>query len=309
MDVLANILSLTRTGNSVLSHADLAPPWGLEIGSTVRTAVHVVQRGTCWLRVGRAKPIRLHAGDVVLVPRGTRHELSDAPRTPTEPYERALARMAGRAAPARGRGETTALLCAEYTFETRGPHPMLDALPEVICLPSSVGDDDELAALLKLLMRELSGQRLGSEHVVPRLIDTMLVYIVRRWLETQPKNAGWLGALRDEQVGRALALIHDEPRSRWTVAGLAGRVGQSRAVFARRFVALVGQSPLAYVARWRMTLAAERLRSTDDTAEAIAFAVGYESPTAFGSAFRRQFQLSPGRYRSQCRRADHNAPG
>jgi len=141
------------------------------------------------------------------------------------------------------------------------------------------------------------------------LIDTLLVFIIRRWLDDQPiDGAGWFGALRDPQIGQALALIHAAPHHRWTVAELASRVAKSRAAFARRFVALVGESPLAYVTRWRLNLAAKLLRSTADSVEVIGVSVGYQSPTAFGNAFRRHFALSPGQYRLGARIASDSLP-
>jgi AraC-like DNA-binding protein len=142
-------------------------------------------------------------------------------------------------------------------------------------------------------------RRMGADLVVPRLVDTLLVLVVRRWLEQHPlESAGWLGALRDPKIGHALALIHDAPSYRWTVDGLASKVAMSRAAFARRFVSLVGESPHAYVTRWRMNLAARLLRTTSSSAEQIAAEVGYDSPTAFNGAFRRHLLTSPGRYRN-----------
>src|SRR6187551_212324 len=306
MDVLADVLRASRLGNSILSQSELMAPFGLEVGPDVRAAVHVVQRGTCWLRLGtKGKPRRLGVGDVVLIPRGVRHVLSDAPRSPAEPYERALEKMRTRLArlgSESGRERVT-LLCAEIKFELGDPHPLMSVLPEVIHLARDASEnDDDLQSLCRLLLREAKGGLAGSEIVVPRLIDTLLVFVVRRWLDHQPlKSAGWLGALRDPQVGEALGLIHEAPQYRWTVAELAARVAMSRAVFARRFVALVGEPPLTYVTRWRMNLAAKALRSTEDSVERVAALVGYDSSTAFGNAFRRHLSISPGQYRLKSR--------
>lgn len=243
MDALSTIVDLAQLGRSVIGCAELLPPWGLEVGPDAKAVVHLVQRGVCWLRLARGtEPIRLSPGDAVLVPRGTRHVVSDDIATPGEPYLQAL--------------------------------------------------------LARLLAREARGESVGSELVIPRLIDSLLVALIRSWLDSQPLHSiGWFGALRDPQVGRALGLIHQAPQHRWTVAELATRVGQSRAAFARHFVNLVGEPPMAYVTRWRVNLAAKRLRSTGDSIEAIAEDVGYDSPTAFGKAFRKHFGHTPGRYR------------
>jgi transcriptional regulator GlxA family with amidase domain len=139
--------------------------------------------------------------------------------------------------------------------------------------------------------------------VLPRLIDTLFVYIVRAWLRDQPEGScGWLGALRDPQISKALSLIHERPQEPWTVEALARAVAMSRAAFAKRFAELVGEPPLAYVTRWRMDIAAKLLRESRETVARIAGRVGYVSETAFAKAFRRRRQLAPGAYRYVRRR-------
>jgi AraC-like DNA-binding protein len=307
MDVLADVLRVSALGNAILSRSELRSPFGLGVGVQVRAAIHIVQQGTCWLRLGKRKPIQLGTGDIILVPRGTPHALVDDPRTPVEPFEEALLRQARRSKQ-RGAGAApkAVLVCAEIKFDEAEPHPLMTVLPELIHVPALLAEDDPaLTTVLRVLVREALGERMGAELVVPRLVDTLLVFIVRHWLEEQPaEGAGWLGALRDDQIGRALALIHEAPERKWTVDELASRVALSRATFARRFSALVGESPHAYVARWRMNLAARLLRTTTDSAERIAALVGYDSPTAFGAAFRKHLSVSPGQYRAHSRRPE-----
>jgi AraC-like DNA-binding protein len=302
MDVLSDVLRVSALGNAILNRSELVAPWGLAVGSEVRAAIHIVQRGFCWLRVARRSPVRLGPGDVVLIPKGTAHALLDDPRTSAEPFEQALARVRNRRARRSGAsGEQRAvLICAEIKFDQAEPHPLMNLLPDLIHIPAEVAEGDGgLQTVTRLLAREAMDQRIGGDLVVPRLVDTLLVFVVRRWLEQHPlESAGWLGALRDPKIGRALALIHDAPSYRWTVDGLASKVAMSRAAFARRFVGLVGESPHAYVTRWRMNLAARLLRTTSSSAEQIAAEVGYDSPTAFSGAFRRHLLASPGRYRN-----------
>ncbi len=235
MDVLTDVLRVSALGNALLNRSELVAPWGLEVGVDVRAAIHIVQRGLCWLRVARRAPVRLGPGDVVLVPRGTVHALLDDPRTPAEPFERALKRMQARRA--RGNSarpdQTSVLVCAEIKFDQAEPHPLMDVLPEVIHIPAEAAEGDSgLRAVARLLAREALSEGIGAALVVPRLVDTLLVFVVRRWLEQQPvESAGWLGALRDAEVGGALALIHEQPSHRWTVDELASRVAMSRAAF------------------------------------------------------------------------------
>jgi AraC-like DNA-binding protein len=302
VDVLANVLGATQLANTLLCQSQLAGPWGLEIEAPNKTVVHLVRRGFCWLWIeGDQKPTRLIPGDVVLIGRGLRHTLTDAPDSHAKPWDQALAAMKERLArEPDAAADATILLCAAYEFEQEGQHPLLALLPSLVRLHTDDSDENgQFQSLVRLLLHESSRKLAGSEIVVPRLVDSLFVFIVRTWLESQPIGAaGWFGALRDPQVGRALSLIHESPEQPWTVAGLAKEVGLSRAAFSRRFGELVGEPPLKYLTRWRMSLAARILKTTGESVDAIATQVGYDSSTAFGKAFHRHLRVSPGRYRS-----------
>ncbi|RKH12982.1 AraC family transcriptional regulator [Corallococcus sp. CA053C] len=301
MDVLANVLGVTQLGNTMLCQSELLAPWGLDIDAHTKTAVHLVQRGVCWLHLEGGEPMRLVPGDLALVGSGVRHRLTDSPHGPVEPWEEALTRMKDRLAaePPSASADCTSLLCAAYEFEQDGQHPLLALLPQLIRLHVDSSDDSgQFQALVRLLSHE-SGRKLpGSEIVIPRLVDSLFVFIVRAWLDSQPVGAGgWFGALRDPQIGRALSLIHESPEQPWTVESLAARVALSRAAFARRFGELVGEPPLKYLTRWRMSLAAKILKTTRESVDEVATRVGYDSTTGFGKAFQRHLRVSPGRYR------------
>jgi AraC-like DNA-binding protein len=154
-----------------------------------------------------------------------------------------------------------------------------------------------------LLALELGGRPPGSRAAVGRLIDVMLIHVMRAWLRMQDEDTtdGWLLALRDPVVARAMNAIHHRPDALWTIESLAREVSVSRATLARRFARLVGETPSEYLTRWRMDLAAQRLRDTDDTIGAIADAVGYRSEYSFSRAFTRHRGLAPGRYRRHAR--------
>jgi AraC-like DNA-binding protein len=310
MDVLSNVLNLTNLATHVRGAREFVAPWGISVEAHEHSAVHIVRRGSCWLRRQGDEPIQLHAGDVVLLPHGDAHALSSDPlMRDLEPFQEAIARAQNNIVmPRRGRSESgtesTFLQCAGYELSREGPHPLLSLLPPVIRIPANPAQtDSELQLLLRLLVQESSRRDSGVELVLPRLIDTLFVYIVRAWLREQPQGtAGWLGALRDPQISRALALIHERPQDPWTVERLARAVAMSRAAFAKRFAELVGEPPLAYVTRWRMDIAAKMLRESRETVARIAGRVGYVSETAFAKAFRRRRKLAPGAYRYVQRR-------
>ena len=201
---------------------------------------------------------------------------------------RRLARL-----PASRAHETTVVLCAKYLFQHVGPHPLTSLLPPLIHLPAHEAERHvQLQLLLQLLRHEAIDAQSGAELVVPRLVDSLLVYVVRAWLDGQPVGAGgWFGALRDPAIARALSLIHEQPHTAWTVEGLAHRVAQSRATFARRFAELVGETPLAYLTRWRMCLATKLLSETDLSLDEIAARVGYADGTTLRTLLKRRLNV------------------
>ncbi|MBI1751520.1 MAG: AraC family transcriptional regulator [Acidobacteria bacterium] len=301
--MLANVLGVTHLANTLYCQSELLAPWGLAIHNPHKTTLHLVRRGSCWLRVGDQKrPIQLVAGDAVLLAQGLSHTISHQPGGEAQPWDQALDQMRLRveAAGPAARQDATLLLCAAYAFEDDADHPLLSLLPAFIHLNMEQGQGAPAFQSLIQLLAEEAQQRLpGSSILMPRMIDSLFVYVLRAWLERQPEGtAGWFGALRDTQVGRAIALIHERPHLKWTVAGLGKEIGLSRAAFARRFQELVGESPLAYLTRWRMSVAAKLLRSSDDTLDRIATRVGYDSSAAFGKAFQRTHRMPPGHYRS-----------
>jgi AraC-like DNA-binding protein len=146
----------------------------------------------------------------------------------------------------------------------------------------------------------LERPRLGADAIVPALLDTLLLYMLRTWFDEQTTSgttSGWAAALNDPPITAALQAMHRDPARPWTVATLAAQPGLSRAPFARRFTALLGQPPLSYLTWWRMTIAARLLQESDAPLSAIAGRVGYASESAFGNAFKRQYGTAPGRYR------------
>lgn len=151
-------------------------------------------------------------------------------------------------------------------------------------------------AALDLLAAEIARDEPGQDAVLRRLLDLVLVLALRAWCASEAPSP-WFRALDDAEVGEALRLLHAEPAHRWTVAALAARAGLSRAAFAARFAHLVGEPPLTYLTGWRMTLAADLLRDTEDTVAAVAKAVGYEDPFAFSVAFKRNRGASPSDWR------------
>jgi AraC-like DNA-binding protein len=302
MDVLADVMEMTRTGPAVSMRIDIRSPWALRGPASLGAVFHVVLQGTCWLdRENGSPPLALGPGDVVLLPRGGRHVLADDPRTP--PID--VACLDGSTpldtAALGGHGARTLVLSGGYLLDWERPHPLLAALPDVIHVSADPGRHSSLRAAIAVLGEELGSDRPGANAVVFALIDALLPLVVRAWLEDRPVCPGdhWPEAFSDPGVSGALERIHAEPEHAWTVADLAREAGLSRAAFARRFTRAVGEPPLAYLARWRMTIAARLLRESDLKFAAVAARVGYQSEFAFAKAFKREYGVAPGAYRRQ----------
>ncbi|WP_405488339.1 AraC family transcriptional regulator [Nocardia sp. NBC_00511] len=309
MDVLSEALASMRTGAPHSVRTDGRAPWALRLPPTAGAGFHVVLHGSCWIYPTETstEPIAMGPGDVIFVRDGSGHILADHPDTPPEipRPEQYTGHAPIGALRIGGDGPAASLLCGNYHLDGQRPHPLLKQLPEVIYLPARHGRHPELAAAIQLLGAELDNPRIGSHGIVPALIDSLLLYILRAWIEDQPQtdSVGWAAALRDPAVAPALAAMHDDPSAAWTVQSLADEAGLSRAAFARKFATMVGEPPLAYLTRWRLTTAAKLLREDDLAIEKVATRAGYSSEFAFGKAFKREYGLAPGQYRRQSRAA------
>ncbi|WP_261569437.1 AraC family transcriptional regulator [Frankia gtarii] len=300
MDLLSDLLSAMRTGQPYAGRTTSRAPWGVLFPVGDVAACHVVLQGSCWLIPQHGAPLALGVGDVVFTPHGDAHALVDQPGSPTidfHPESGDGSTIREMTIP--GVGATTEMLCASYSFDQARPHPLLHGLPQVVHLPARVGHHPDLRAAVDLMGNELRQPRAGTEAIVPALIDMLLLYVLRAWLEEQSGHAmtGWVMALNDPAISTALHHIHRHPGRLWTVEDLAREAGLSRAAFAKRFATIVGQPPLAYLTWWRMTTAARLLRESKAPLSAVAERCGYSSEFAFAKAFKREFGSAPGRYR------------
>lgn len=290
VDVLSDAIAAMRTGRPSSNRLRVRSPWCYRFDPYDGAGFHVLVRGTGWVIPERGEAIPLASGDVVLLPRGSAHILSDSPRANhAVPFDTSIKDDPD--------GQVD-VLCGKYRVDRTRMHPVLAELPDIVHLPARVGHHRELRSAIDLLATEVTGERPGRETVISGLLDLLLTYFVRAWL-AENDRAGWPRALRDREVAAALEALHAEPAAPWRVEDLAAQVGLSRATLARRFTALTGHPPMAYLTWWRMTIAAQLLRTTDQPLPAIARQVGYGSPFAFSHAFKRQFGVTPGRYRAQ----------
>lgn len=310
-DPLSPILSMLAVEGSVFSRARLHAPWGVRTGATSSAIFHVVVRGGGWARPedaqGRplAAPVAFRGGDLLLFPHGDGHVLSDGPETPARSI-RSLARPVGEDGLAcletGGDGPLTSLLCGTLTFEAWAAQVLLPHLPPLLHVPGDQGPTAAwMDATVRMLGAEIDGGLPGSPVVVGRLAELLFIQAVRAWAAGLPARGdaagGWLGALSDPGLSRALAAVHRDPASDWSVDAMARVAGMSRSAFAERFGQRVGEPPAAWLLRWRLLLARRALATTDQGLAHVAAAVGYRSEAAFIRAFTREVGTSPTRWR------------
>jgi AraC-like DNA-binding protein len=313
MDLLSDILTVTGVRGTLGARIEGAEGWGVRWTPTPGSAVvYAVAAGTAWLTVPGHDPRRLMPGDAVLLPSGGEHDVSGAPGLRSPACDHAAAELArGKGDVIRlGEGEVaTHILGASYEYDHAMSTQVLATLPTVVHVRADhVGTclDDTV----RLLAREMAHPQMATAVVLDRLVDVLLVQLLRVWLLTRPEEAGesWLRVLGDPLVTDALTRLHREPGRAWTTDALAAELSVSRATLSRRFLAAAGMAPGAYLTRWRMDLAARRLRDTDEPLETIAHAVGYTSVHAFSRAFSRSRAVPPGRFRALAREhADRSA--
>ena len=297
MDPLSDVLLLLKPRSYRASGFDAGGPWSIRFSEPPGIKCYVVVSGECWLAVdGVADPVRLVAGDCFLLPRGLPFRLaSDLALTSVDAATVYSKARDGSITTLNGGGD---FLTVGGRFRLAGRHAdiLLGALPPIVHIRKE-SDKATLRWSVERMIQELREREPGCFLVAQHLAHMILVQALRLHLTEGLKGGvGWLFALADKQMGVAINCIHEEPAHRWTLQELAERTGMSRSTFALRFKETVGSSPMEYVTRWRMLLAGDRLESTADSISAIAMSLGYESESAFSTAFKRVMGCSPRHY-------------
>lgn len=311
MDALAGLLDGPRARGAFLVRACFDPPWSVRVEDRAPLTVMLAVRGDTWIVPDAGRPVRLRAGELAIARGPEAYTCADDPGTAPQ----AVILPGGECSYPDGRplngsmdlgvrtwgsardGEAL-LLIGTYLWPGEVSGRLLDALPPLLTLTSDTWD----CPLTPLLMEEIVRDEPGQEVVLDRLLDLLVIAALRAWFARPGgETPAWYRAMGDPVVGRVLRLLHDDPAHPWTVAGLAEKAGVSRAALARRFAELVGEPPMTYLTEWRLRVAADALRDTQDTLEAIARRVGYGSAFALSSAFKRVYGVSPAEYRVRVR--------
>jgi AraC-like DNA-binding protein len=307
MDPLSEILSLLSPQGSFFAGLKCGNDWALHFPPYDEIKFNAIVEGQCWLTVeGAEQPVLLEEGDCFLLPRGRAFSLaSDLAQRGAEVTCRRTTDRIFRY----GSADAFYLIGGRFAFGEEASL-LFDDLPPVAIVKSDSDEASVLRWTLHRLAHELADPSPGSTLVVQHLGHIMLVQVLRAYpLQERSDAPGWLLALSDPRIGSAIQAIHANPERRWTIEDLAGIVGVSRSTFALRFKQKVGTAPLEYVLRWRMQLATRSLRNNHATISSIAQTLGYDSDSAFSSAFKRVMKCSPREYREKRATVLHQQDG
>jgi AraC-like DNA-binding protein len=309
-DPLGQALHWLHMSGAFYCRSDFTEPWGLTLPPLPGYLwFHVLTSGSCRLKDEGGGLTELRSGDLALVSHGAGHVLlSDAEAKAPGILELPREEISDRYEVLRhgGGGRVTRMMCGAVRFDTPAARNFVDLLPDLIHIEAGSGSSAvSIQGTLGLIAAETQYARPGGEAVITRLADVLVIQAIRAWIETDPRaQTGWLGALRDEQIGRALAMIHGDPARAWTVAALADEIAMSRSAFAARFTELVGEPAMQYVTRWRMLVAVNALRDEQATVAELANRLGYRSEAAFARAFKRVTGVAPGAVKREGRLDD-----
>lgn len=301
-DPLTALLDQLKLTGTLYCQTDMAAPWGIALPAFEGlTLIAIVLDGACQLRLEGEAPVRLEAGDLALIPNGARHELfsdSEADLVPLDQLDVTPLSPRYETLTLDGPGSRSRITYGVVRFDQVLGAQMMAHLPALIVSKGAEAQDSWITSTLTIIARESEQLSPGSEAVITRLTDVLVIQLVRSWFETEASaQSGWLAALRDPHLGRALTALHDQPQRDWTLEALARVAGLSRSIFAARFTEQLGQSAISYLTQWRLHLAHRALADTRTPMIEIAETAGYGSEAAFSRAFKRQFGHAPGAVR------------
>ena len=301
-DAVSELLATLRVRSTVYCLSELREPWGFEVNGANVPKFHLVLAGSCWLDLPGHEPVQLQTGDVVILSRGERHVVGARPGSPVPSLDSIIAShpLDGDARLTYGgTGALTRLLCGGFVLDDPAPAALISLLPPVLQMNSRSADITAwLEPVFGLMRQEADSAAPGAQAIFAKLADVFLSQALRTYLAGADR-AGLLSSQQpmDASIAQAMATLHDRPAVNWTLAELAGQAAMSRTLFAARFRAAVGESPMRHLAKIRLGQAAWYLTTTRLSVEAIARRTGYGTNASLSKAFKREFGTSPGHYR------------
>ncbi|CAA0092461.1 RCS-specific HTH-type transcriptional activator RclR [BD1-7 clade bacterium] len=301
MDVLSDILRTMHLRGSIYFGSCFCAPWGLDIEQGEKASFHIIERGQCWLRMDHLdEPVPLVGGDILILPHGSRHQISDQPDRPCQPGTPIVERIIANENPFEGQHENFKIICGYFKFKQDAQQPFFNALPDIIHLNQN--DRQQFSWLdtaLKLVVAEATSNKPGKSILMDRVTEVLFIQVIRAYIQLHHDDENFLAALNDKHISKALAVMHNQPDQPWTIETLANESGMSRSMFANRFHHLVGTTPMKYLLSCRMQLAKSQIEHGQASLYEIAEQVGYSSDSSFKKAFKRFFDRTPASYRKK----------
>ncbi len=300
MDALSDIIELIKLSSVVYCKWEYSSPWGINVGVSSHAQFHMLTSGSCVLKFNNNK-IKLNTGDIVLFPFGDPHYIGEE-----DPKDSAVTGLEFLKAVKKGnpifknKEISTTLVCGHFVLDREFNHTFIQSLPEYIHITQDDhGSISTINEVINLLIKETSDGVLGSDIVIRRLAEILFVTIIRSYIKKKNITNGFLGALTSKDISNALKIIHKNYPQKLTLKNIADNIHISRAALAIKFKSQTGFTPIDYLYKWRMQKAYDLLKNTNASLKDISEKVGYTSFPAFNKAFKKNFNITPGRFRKE----------
>lgn len=303
MDALTRILNTLKLSSTFYYRTELTAPWGMTVPAQDNVArFHIVTRGQCYLRLeGEDEGVFLSNGDLVVIPYGASHSLTDSATTPAKMINEVLDEVSypGEGPLVYGGdGAACCLVCGEFGFDELGTHPLLDHLPKLLYVSGGSSHNTQwLESALSFISHEALSNAPGSHAIINRLSEVMLIQVIRATIASSNERLPFLSAFADPRIDKVMSAIHANPVEDWTVEKLGRLAAMSRSSFSNLFTALVEMTPMKYIIFVRLQIASRLLIETTISISRIAEQVSYQSEAAFSQAFKKQYDHRPGEFR------------
>ena len=299
MDTLSDVLSKIKLSSVIYFKSDFSKPWGMEIPKGPFAQFHIVTAGECVLKT-KNKLVHLYTGDIVIFPFGKSHWLANDEKSKRYNGREVVESIIAGTSVFEGDNLSTTLVCGHFKFDRSIDHPFIKELPSIICISN---DDQRQFSWLKniasLVIEEAEKEQSGSSIIVNKLGEVLFVHALRAYIKKNKSDKGFIAAMQDERISRALKEIHNSPHKRWKIEQLAQLAAMSRTSFANKFKELIGETPFNYITKWRLLRAKELLEESNLTVGEIAEQVGYQSEAAFNRVFKKRVLLTPLKFRQK----------
>ena len=297
MDIISDVLKKISLSSTFYFKSDFSSPWGMDIPAGPFAQFHMIVDGNCVLSTNTGK-YPLKPGDIVVFPHGTAHWLADKAGHKKVNGKDVVAAIASGNSPFKEGPFGTSLICGHFEFNQDLDHPFLYQLPEIIHITRhDLKELPWMQSIANLIINEMANQKDGTELIQQKLGEVLFIQTIRVYMQKQVNNKGFLAAIQDQKIGKAIKAIHQSPEQNWQLSSLARIAGMSRTSFSNNFKSLMGQTVLSYLTHWRISEAKFLLQQSDKHVGEIAEAVGYRSEAAFNRIFKKKMAITPFKYR------------